>query len=107
MCKRSRPAEPFVRLCARADRVGGNALEQDRDGGDGKAEGKQPPVRRWPHTSQCLLPRHRYRLPRSVVVVVRVWPGGTWVVVVVVVVVVLRVRPGGTFRCEPEGIVFV
>jgi hypothetical protein len=40
MRKRRRPTEPLVWLCARADRVGGNTLEQDRDGGDYKAEGK-------------------------------------------------------------------
>lgn len=105
MRERRRPAEPLVRLCARADRVGGDALEQDRHGSDGKAEGKQTPVRRWPQTPQRRLSTHRYRLPRrpGVVVVVRVRPGGTGVVVVVVV----RVRPGGTVRCEPEGFVFV
>ncbi len=56
--KRRRPAELLEGRPAHPDRVRGDALEQDRDGGDDEAEGEQAPVRRWLQPPECGLAAH-------------------------------------------------
>jgi hypothetical protein len=100
-------AQRFVRLRAGADRVGGNAFQEDRDDGDDEAEAEQPPVRRNPATAARCPGAHRYLFclpgalelwPRDTVVVVFVCPGAVELRPLVVVVFVcpgaVELRPG-------------